>query len=164
MKRSSLPDIKIELTNFDKLLEGAAFIGMLATLIIPIIYWNSLPQKMPMHFNAAGEPDAFGEKIYVWILPAVSLFTYLLMTFINKNPKNFNYPVKITPSNAESKYRNALMMNRWLKAIIMFLLAYMIFMGIQVGLGNSVGMGNYFVYVFIAIVCAPIAYYGFLKK
>ena len=51
-------------------------------ILIPGIYlaftWNSLPAKVPMHFDINGNTDRYGDKTEllttILILPAVSLF------------------------------------------------------------------------------------------
>lgn len=164
MKKNHLPDdYRIEPTQSDKILETIALISLVAMIALPILYWNQLPEKMPIHFGATGKPDAWAGKASVWLLPAVGVFVYLLMTFISKKPSNFNYPTKVTPENAERKYRDAVAMIRWMKVSILVMFVYMVFMGIQTGLGNADGFGTFFIVVFLAAVLGPIFHFGFRK-
>ena len=43
-------------------------------------HYSDLPTKIPIHYNAAGVPDGYGEKQDVWALPliAIALFGGLL--------------------------------------------------------------------------------------
>ena len=165
MKQEKLPDIVIEPTQQDKIIEGLALVFLAALFVLPLLYYNQLPERMPIHFNAAGEPDGYSDKNSIWLLPAVGLFTFLLFTFVNKmKPSNFNYPTKITPENAESKYRNTLLMLRWMKLAIMILFVYLVWMSIQVGLGEAEGLHPWFIWVFFAGVLVPVVYFGFIKK
>jgi len=61
---------------------------------LPMIYlasiWGTLPETVPIHFNAKGEADGWGSKTtLIWLPLAMTLGTYLLMVFIPKiDPKN----------------------------------------------------------------------------
>lgn len=62
-------------------------------IIIPIAYlvyiWGSLPETVPIHFNASGEADGWGSKnTLIWLPLAMTIGTYLLMLIIPKiDPK-----------------------------------------------------------------------------
>ena len=58
---------------------------MLATpvALIALILWlvpayDSLPDLMPLHFDAQGNPDRIGERSEIWILPAIGGIVYLV--------------------------------------------------------------------------------------
>jgi uncharacterized membrane protein len=55
-----------------------------ATPFLYLIYiWNSLPQKVPMHWNLQGEIDRYGSKSELWLIPLMlPLLTYLLFVLI----------------------------------------------------------------------------------
>jgi uncharacterized membrane protein len=56
-------------------------------ILMPVIYFlkvfNSLPDKVPFHYNFSGEPDSFTNKGKVWItvgsVALISAFCYLLI-------------------------------------------------------------------------------------
>ncbi len=63
------------------------------------IFYNRLPDQVPSHWNAAGEIDDYASKNFtVFFFPAITLFIYLLMTFLplidplRKNYQKFNTP------------------------------------------------------------------------
>lgn len=61
-------------------------------LLLPIVFvgyhYNSLPDTIPIHFNAKGEADGFGKRSTIWvmvlILTFVSLGIYLLIANIHR--------------------------------------------------------------------------------
>lgn len=61
---------------------------------LPFIYllyvWNKLPDQVPLHWNAAGEVDRWGDKIELWIIPfLLPLLTYSILYFAPSiAPKN----------------------------------------------------------------------------
>jgi len=75
-----------------------------------------LPARVPTHFNAAGNPDAWGPASMLWLLPAIAVTLYLLMTWVSRHPAAFNFPVRVTPFNRRRLEAIALGMIAWLKA------------------------------------------------
>lgn len=63
-------------------------------VLLPFIYlasvWNTLPEKVPVHWNMQGEIDRYGDKTELLIIPIfLPLLTYLLFLVIPKiDPKN----------------------------------------------------------------------------
>jgi hypothetical protein len=76
---------------------------------------NRLSQLVPTHFNAAGQPDAWGSAQSLLILPGVALFLFVLMTVVSHYPAVFNYPVRVTAQNRAALEAIALNMIAWLK-------------------------------------------------
>lgn len=153
------PIIKIEQEPVDRILEFVALAGVLVMLIYSAASYGALPERIPMHFNAAGEPDGFGGKKMIWLLPAIGLVSYLGMTLMNRYPHTFNYLVKITEENARYHYRTATRMINTLKAVIMALFAYIHYMTIQVALGKMTGLGPWFLPVFLVAVLGTVGYF-----
>lgn len=65
----------------------------LALLVLPFLvisyYWDTLPEKIPVHWNEKGEVDRYGDKVEVFLLPIISIFTYLFVMFLPRiDPKN----------------------------------------------------------------------------
>ncbi len=62
-----------------------------ATVIVAIVIYPALPDPMPSHFNAAGEPDAYMAKLpNVLLLLSTPVFMLLLMKVIPViSPKGF---------------------------------------------------------------------------
>lgn len=59
--------------------------------VYTLVVFSSLPDTIPVHFNVAGEVDAFGSKVSIWaiwfaslgLFVMLSLFVYLPMQFWN---------------------------------------------------------------------------------
>ncbi len=81
-------NIKEELNN-DKYL----LIIIFSTIIISIIAFPYLPEKMVTHWNFSGEPDCTMKRIYASLLfPVLNIFIYFLMLFTPLiDPKRKNY-------------------------------------------------------------------------
>ena len=78
----------------------AIFLTSLLILIpmaIGLLLWNKLPEEIPVHFNAAGEPDNYESKAFaVFFLPMFLWAMHLLSGFITlADPKKQNISDKI---------------------------------------------------------------------
>jgi uncharacterized membrane protein len=72
--------------------EWIHWIAILAPVIFILIRWNDFPEKVPMHWNAAGEVDDYGRKASVFMVPGIALAIYLLLLFIPRiDPRKKNY-------------------------------------------------------------------------
>jgi hypothetical protein len=93
-----------------------AALAVLIAETLQALYGSApLSGRIPTHFNAAGSPDAWGSAHMLWLLPALSVTLYLLMTWVARHPAAFNYPVRITPSNHQRLQAIALSMTAWVK-------------------------------------------------
>lgn len=151
------PKIKISLDNTDRIL---ICIGMLSLVILfglPLYYFNSLPETIPIHFDLYGNPDGFANKNNIWALPIIAGLLYGGMNQLNKYPHLFNYPIKITDRNAAKQYQKAIKLLRTLNTIIVVLLTSISYGSIQTALGNQKGLNPYViviggVFIFLALV------------
>lgn len=156
---SKNPKIQIPKDKLDKTLEWLALIGLVVMIIAPIVSMGYLPEKIPIHFNASGQPDGYGSRISILGIPLLGTFLYAMLTWMNKFPHTFNYPVDITPENAAHQYRIALRMTRTLKAIIIPTIAFLCCQTIWVALGKSDGLGKGFLPLFLIAIFGSMAYF-----
>jgi hypothetical protein len=54
----------------------AACLAVLPALLL-LRAWSSLPDEIPTHFGIGGEPDRWGGRVQVWIIPIVGLGLYV---------------------------------------------------------------------------------------
>jgi uncharacterized membrane protein len=64
-------------------MEAVALALLLGMFVMLGLSWSELPERMPSHYNAAGEVDRWGSKDVVWILPIVGAALYLMMTVVS---------------------------------------------------------------------------------
>ncbi|MBF6608342.1 MAG: DUF1648 domain-containing protein [Flavobacterium sp.] len=72
------PVLKFHPTVFDKVLFISAIILLVAQSGITIHHYSSLPEIIPIHYNALGEVDGFGNKIHILILPLVTTLLFAI--------------------------------------------------------------------------------------
>jgi uncharacterized membrane protein len=66
---------------------------IILTFVLGFVLYSSLPEQVPSHWNAQGEVDGWSGKTFAVVFyPALTLFIYLLMSFLPKiDPLKKNY-------------------------------------------------------------------------
>lgn len=145
--------------GIDLIWEALGLAGLIALIGVALYYYPSLPERIPRHFNAAGEADAYGPKATLFLLPIIGTVLYAGLTILNRHPYLFNFPCEVTPENAGRLYRSGMRMISSLKAVILISFAYISWRAILMALGEAEGLGGYFLPVFLLAVFGPIGYY-----
>ncbi len=153
------PKIKLSLSLTDKIIELISAGLLSALLIYTFVSWFSLPETIPIHFDAKGQPDGYGARISIFFSPILAVGLYIVLNLLNQRPHIFNYPVKITPDNAEYQYRLATRMMRLLNLALVLM-----FGAITWGTVHSAKSGNSDVILWVLpfaliITFVPIVYY-----
>jgi uncharacterized membrane protein len=68
-------------------------------LIVGVLYfyihYEQLPETVPLHFNAKGEADAYGNKALLWLFFSIMAFVMFVLTLVKRaDPSVLNYPKK----------------------------------------------------------------------
>ncbi|NJN42526.1 MAG: DUF1648 domain-containing protein [Flammeovirgaceae bacterium] len=157
----SRPKMKIELTRLDWGLEIIGLAGVISMITISLINYQNLPEIIPIHFNALGEPDGYSDKAVLWIVVACALGLYILLTILQNYPHKFNYLIDITKENGERQYRNAILMIRTIKTVITINFLYLTYATIQVSIGKLSGLGTYSLAIFLVTILGSISLFGY---
>jgi len=156
MKKSERPRLELEWNYLDYALEAIAFTAAVSAPLIAISYYSELPDTIPIHFNGRGEPDGWGGKGFLWFLPVLGLGIYALMTFLNKSPHTFNYPVQITEENAEWQYTLATRAIRFLKAVICLSFALITWFMIKTATDEAQGLPTWLFILLLGGTLVPV--------
>jgi uncharacterized membrane protein len=152
------PKPKLEKSNFDYLIEYATFSLIAISFGYAIYFYGSLPEQVPMHFNASGEVDRYGSKASIWALYLIGFGTVIGMFYLNKFPHIFNYPKKITEDNAKKYYSDATRMLRYLNFGIAILFATIGYEIVNIALDSSKGFTAMSHYILITIIVTMIIF------
>jgi uncharacterized membrane protein len=131
------PKINIELTAFDRKVEGFALAILILMWIGTMVFFERLPEVIPSHFSLSGKADGFRDKTSIFFLPLIATIIYIGMTLINRHPHLYNYLSPVTSENAQGIYTSATRMIRVLKLIIIVIMSGVVTMIIKTALGNS---------------------------
>ena len=96
-------------TGFQKALNLFSILALVLTFLYPLLKWNQIPDTIITHWGFSGQPDGWGPKGTIWIIPVVSLVLYLPLTMLEKFPSVWNVPVRTTQKKSKvglSKHKN----------------------------------------------------------
>ena len=156
MAKSKAPKLDLNNTPWQNQMEILSILALVLLIGMVLYYFPSLPDRIPTHFNLKGEADGWGNKLMLFTLPAIGFGLYLLLTFINRTPHLFNYPIEVTEENAEKLYQIGRSLNTTLKAFILCSFLYIAWSSIQLALGNQSELGYLFMALFIGGITAII--------
>jgi uncharacterized membrane protein len=140
-------------------------VALVAIAILIAITWlalngdNPLPGRIPTHFNAAGEPNAWGSPATLWLLPVVAAGLYLLISLVALFPAAFNFPVRVTPLNRPRLEALTLRMISCLKAELAGLFLTIQWMIIASVRGGRAGLSPLIVPLFLVAVFANLGWH-----
>jgi uncharacterized membrane protein len=153
------PKIKIELSKFDKVVETLCITILIGLWVGTIAFFSKPPDQIPTHFNAAGQPDDFGSKTGIFLLPAIATIIYTGMTILNKRPHIYNYLQPVTIENAQRLYTSATRLIRILKLAVVVIFSGIVVMTYRTSLTESKGLGKWFLPFVLLLMVAPIIFY-----
>ena len=153
------PKITLIPTNADKLVELLGWLILLALWTLTITNYSSLPDTIPIHFNATGQADGFGNKVSIIALPVIASVLFIGLTVLNRYPHSFNYPSAITEDNALRLYTLATRMLRYLKLVLVLVFGGIEFMTIQNATGKTAGLGVWFLPLTLVLIFLPLIYF-----
>lgn len=146
------------------IIEVLAVLGLLLHASLLLATWNLLPESIPVHFNFAGQPDAWGAKTELLLLLALSSLIYLGLSWLARHPQKLNYPWQITERNRARQYALAVCLLRVLKLQSVCLFAFISLQMIGVSLGFSNGLGYLFTPVAVLVTLATVMGYFVLAS
>jgi uncharacterized membrane protein len=153
------PVISLGLSPVSIASELAAAIAILLAILIIVHFWAVLPDRIPIHFGFSGQPDAWGDKMMIWLLPTVAAILFVVLAAVSRYPHTFNYPVRITDENARRQYLLARGFLVGLKAEICWLFAFVVRQQILVALGNAQSFSMEFVLGTIVLIFGTVGVY-----
>ena len=134
------PKIQIPLSQLDVILEVVAVLLLLFVWIYPAMQYAELPETIPTHFNAKGEADDWGNKLFIWFVPVITTLTYALIIGLNRFPHLHNYMVNITEENAFKNYQLSTRILRIANLFVLIIMTLAITEMINKALGGSLNL------------------------
>jgi len=84
-----------------------------------------LPDRIPVHFDAAGNANGWGPPSTLALLPVVAAGLYLLITVISLLPTGIKSAVKLTAESRERIQALTRLMMAWIKAELIGLFLFL---------------------------------------
>ena len=140
----------------DIILEIISWFFLLVLWLMTIISFQTLPDKIPTHFNFEGIADNFGSKSAIFNLPVIATILIVGLTILNKflnssenerecnNSKNLYVKTRIIKS---------------LKIAILVIIGMIIFHTVEIAKKESEGLGIWLLISTIMLTNIPTLYY-----
>ena len=156
------PKIKIEDNGLDRFLKILAWAGWLLLILLPILYFNDLPDQIPRHYGIDGQADAWAGKNIIWTLPIIGTGLFFLLFFF-LFLKRLSW-MKVTEENAKELYTSSARLLNVLNVIIIYSFSYIAFQSMQDAIGEPSGLGSWFLPVFLILIFGVVGYFYVKSK
>ncbi len=117
--------MKIKDNIFEKIIEAVCLVCMIGITIYLILAWAELPDKIPMHYDWAGNIDRWGNRGELIIMPIMLWAMYGFLTLVERMPRLWNTGVTVTAENQFRVYRTLKYMLKTLKLIVILDFSYL---------------------------------------
>ena len=81
-----------KLNIYQMILVALTIILVIACIVVTLIYFPSLPDKLPAHYGINGNVDRYGGKSVALILPIINLVLFIMFAFFALSPKILENP------------------------------------------------------------------------
>ena len=119
--------MKIKNSPADIIMEILGLIMLIGTPLYLLIRWSSIPDKLPMHYNFAGEIDRWGGKGEILFLVVMIWILYLMISLVEHFPSIWNTGVQVTSENRARVYRTLKYIVKTLKLVMTLIFTFLIF-------------------------------------
>ena len=133
-----------------KFLQKITLLIGIFTIILPIVFWNRIPDVIPSHYNAAGIPDQYSDKgILVFLLFMVALLMGIMSiaVYYVKQEMTSKYAKEASASQMGAAYIMLVLMNFSIQCIF----AYITYCS-----ATSNELGSFFLIFALILVFVPI--------
>ena len=140
-----------------------AIIGLATSIAFTIYFYDTLPERIPTHFDGSGQPDGWSGKAMLWSLPILGLVMYVVLGLAGRAASSGNYWSTLQPKPEETETVKALSRTliAALRAIIILKFTYLSWGSIQIALKRSEGLWSGSLAVFLVILLGYVFYYSY---
>lgn len=136
---------------FKNLHRASLMIGAL-TILLPIVFWNKIPDTLPMHYNAAGKVDNWSDKstlILLFFVIALLMGVMSIAVYLVKTNMESRYSKDAEKSEMRVAYPIVILMN----LVVQIMFAYIMFCCV-----TCRPLGTLFLPIFLTATFAPLVY------
>ena len=158
---TTTPAPQLDITPTQRQLTWLALVAPALPFLLIALEWSAVPERVPMHFNGAGEVDGWGSRYSIFLLPSILGGTTLFMLLVAyKTPvSQMNIPFPVTEQNAAAHYTLARTLLLVMAAAIAFTGAYLSWETLQVTLGGRAGLSDLTLPLILGATLLPIGWY-----
>jgi uncharacterized membrane protein len=145
-------------SGLDWMLEGVSAIALVFAIGDVAMHWSMLPERIPVHFGAAGSPNGWGGRSMLLFLLATTVAMAVVLTVAERYQRLINIPMSVDRDSPVVRrlLRSMVIM---LKAVMMLSFVWIVDLTMRTAVGEASGLGRGFLPVFVAGIVAPLIYY-----
>lgn len=136
-----------------------SFVGTAVVIAIAVYSYAQLPEQIPSHFNATGQVTDYQGKAFIFFLPVLAVVFFVGFSLLKRIPHLYNYPIPITPENAEWQYQQGRTLVGWTQCEAIWLFVYAEWAIAQTSLRQADAFNLWIFWGFIAAVLLTICVY-----
>lgn len=143
-----------------------ALIATALPFLLIALNWADLPERVPMHFNSAGEVDGWGSRLSIFLLPGILGGTTLFILILAYKVPNeqLNIPFEVTEQNAAEHYALARLLLLVMGAAIAVVGAYLSWETLQTATGQREAISDLTLPLIFGATLLPIGWYFWLGR
>lgn len=147
--------IPVNRSKYDIVINLICLLLLFGVVAYLAINWNSIPDKVPGHYNAVGEVDRWGNKGEILVLPITGWIMYIGITVLEHFPQMWNTGVAVTEENKTRIYRI-------LKNMIVTtkLLVVSVFVYLAINSMSAKALSIWFLPVFLVLMFGSFIFFG----
>lgn len=146
--------MRVNKTKYEIIANMLCLLLLTGSVIYLCVNWTSIPDKVPGHYNFAGEVDRWGNKKELLFIQALAWVLYLGINASERFPKLWNTAVKVTEENKERVYP---ILKKLLVTVKLLVTANFTFLIINSEQGKD--MPIWFLPVFLILMFGSIIYF-----
>ena len=145
-------------STLDWLMEAASLAALALIIGTVLVHWDQLPPQVPKHFGASGQPNGWGSRNTLLLLPAIAAGIYVLATAATYFTRLVNLPIEIDRDSPDvQRVLTSFAIAMKLSCLLVFL--YITGATVRTALGRSAGLGGAFLPVSLIATFSPTGYY-----
>jgi uncharacterized membrane protein len=152
------PEMQDRRSNFDWLLEVISAAALVTAGADVAIHWSAIPARIPVHFDAGGNPNAWGAKNMLLFLLATTVVVAIVLTMAESRQRLINIPMKVDRDSPAVRQLLRSMVIA-MKAVITVSFVWIVDLTMRTAVGEANGLGRGFLPVFLGGIFAPLIYY-----
>ncbi|MCY1050279.1 DUF1648 domain-containing protein, partial [Mammaliicoccus sciuri] len=119
-----------------------------------MINFADLPDKIPSHYNFAGNADAWSTKTFIFFMPVLGLLIWLILHYLVSNPKIDKYihvPSLYDQPN-KAQIENAKLLIYFIKFEMMALFTFLVIKDLYTALGMPFKLGVWETIIILSVI------------
>lgn len=137
-----------------KVLDISSIVLWLISIILIMINIADSPDKIPSHYNFAGNADAWSTKTFIFFMPVLGLLIWLILHYLVSNPnidKYIHVPSLYDQPN-KAQIENAKLLIYFIKFEMMALFTFLVIKDLYTALGMPFKLGVWETIIILSVI------------